>query len=50
MWYNTAINRIIKLIFPTLNILNRYTVTYDINIVDDTLAYETPIDEHNVHS
>ena len=50
MWYNTAINRVIKLIFPTLNTLNSYTVTYDINIVNDTLTYETPINEHNALS
>ena len=37
MWYNVAINRVIKFVFPTLNILKSYTVTYDINVVDDTL-------------
>ena len=45
MWYNTAINRVIKFVFPTLNTLKSYTVTYDMNVVDDTLKYDTPIDE-----
>ena len=30
--------------------LNSYIVTYDINVVDDTLMYEVPIYEHNVLS
>ena len=46
MWYNTAINRVIKFVFSTLNTLKSYTVTYDVNVVDDTLKYDTPIDEH----
>ena len=46
MWYNTAINRVIKFVFPILNTLKSYTVTYDINDVDDTLKYDTPVDEH----
>ena len=46
MWYNTAINRIIKFVFPTLDTLKSYIVTYDIQNVDDTLKYDIPIDEH----
>ena len=46
MWYNTAINTVIKFVFPILNTLKSYTVTYDINVVVDTLKYDTPIDEH----
>ena len=37
MWYNTAINKVIKFVFLTLIILKSYTVTDDINVVDDAL-------------